>query len=259
MKPVVLFSQKKDYLALDFDGVIADSIKECFVVAHNAFVEFSGDGLRVDFFDDLDEEKVAKMRHIRNFIRSGEDYVYINLAIEKNAIVQNQKDFDSFTEQYKDLRATFFDEFYRERETFSQEKPRLWAELNPLYPGIRPFLATYKQAERLFIISTKKAEFVDKTLTANDIHFDTDRIFYATAQRSKRTIIEELLDQHRIRPDQFHFIDDQIDTLLTVAETGVSCYLALWGYNNEGQIETARKRGIPILELQDFLEIFSAG
>jgi phosphoglycolate phosphatase-like HAD superfamily hydrolase len=257
VKSVLHFSQKKDYLALDFDGVIADSIKECFVVAHNAFVEFSGAGLRVDFFDDLDQEKVAKMRRIRNFIRSGEDYVYICLAIYKNAVIQNQKDFDSFTEQYKYLRATFFEEFYRERRRFSHEKPGLWAELNPLYPGIRHFLATYKQADRLLIISTKKAEFVDKTLTANDIHFNTNRIFYATAHRSKRTIIEELLDQNKIQPDQFHFIDDQIDTLLTVAETGVSCYLALWGYNNEGQIETARRRGISTLELEDFLEIFS--
>jgi len=79
---------KYNCLALDFDGVIVDSIQECLVVGYNAFIEYTGKGSKILDLSSLDHDDMAKCHRLRNFIRSGEDYVYIQLAISEGVDIQ---------------------------------------------------------------------------------------------------------------------------------------------------------------------------
>ena len=245
--------EKKILLALDFDGVIADSIKECLVIAHNAFTEFNNQGQKISLFDELNQKNVPELRKLRNFIRFSEDYVYIHLAIQQKAVIQDQKDFDSFTEKNKNFRDTFLKLFLKERDYFSVTKLDLWIKLNPLYAGICDYLTSYTPKSDLFVITTKKISYVKKILSGNNIQLQENNLFQANSHRTKRVIISELLEKHQVSPDQFYFIDDQVDTLIKVVDTGVNCLLAEWGYNDPVQQQNARLAHIKIITLYDLL------
>lgn len=253
-----MFKLESDFLALDFDGVIADSIGECLVIGHNAYGMYTQAGQRICRLEDLNETHLAECKRLRNFIRSGEDYVYINLAIDSKARIQNQQEYDSFVDKHLNLKNTFYDLFYREREFFSSTKEDIWIQLNPLYKGMKQFLLQYPSKERLFIITTKKIKYVLKILSGNSVYLKKENCFCASGRDTKLKIVQSLLDGNNISSDDFHYIDDQVDTLIEVKESGVHCLLAQWGYTTPQQILRARDENIPGIQLHDFLIQFSA-
>ena len=244
------------HLALDFDGVIANSISECLVVGHNAFARYSGKKNLVEELNELDPNRVEESRRLRNFIRYGEDYVYINLALEDGAKIRNQKEFDDFTRQYESLRPEFVRLFYDERTRLSTEQKELWVRLNPLYEGMTDFLIDFPK-DRLYVITTKRIAFVELILQANGVLLKEENLFHANVNHSKREIIRDILKRDAIPARDFHFVDDQVDTLLKVRDLGIVCYLAEWGYNNAEQIRRAKEEGIQVLNLPEFYELFS--
>lgn len=251
----MIFNWKTDYLALDFDGVVINSVEECLLVSFNTFADFSHTRL-VDSLDQIDPFFIAEFKRMRNFIRAGADFVYIVMAITQNVSITNQRQFDNFCDDNKDLEKIFFDEFYKKRDQLSIEKPDLWLKLNPLYPGLLDFLLQYPDKKHLFIITTKKIFFVQKILSYYNIPFINTHLFNADKNRSKKSIILELLDKFIILPLHFWFVDDQIDTLIKIQDTQINCLLAEWGYNDNEQVQLAKQNQIPGLKLDDFAKTF---
>ena len=249
------FRHHSQILALDFDGVVVDSIKECLVSGYNAYANFHG-RTNIERYEELNNEWAAKARHMRNYIRNGEDYVFIAHALAYNVPIQQQSDFDAFVARHRDLRESFLEHMINQRLTFSAAHPQAWVALNPLYAGMKEFLQHYPNKENLYIITTKKLVFVHKILAANNISL-IDANVRDTSDGSKRHIIEEILRGRCVDPQDFNFIDDQIDTLMQVHPSNINTALAAWGYNNEQQIEKAQTEGIAVLELQDFFERFA--
>jgi phosphoglycolate phosphatase-like HAD superfamily hydrolase len=252
-----MFDPDTDFIALDFDGVIADSIGECLVVGHNAYSTFTRSGAQIRRLEALDERHQNECRRLRRFVRSGEDYLYIQLAIDNNVRIHDQQTYDLFVNSHSHLKDTFYALFYGERERFSSTEKGLWVELNPLYRGMRQFLQQHPSRERLFIVTTKQITYALKILTGNSIGFKAENCFCAACGETKRNIINDLLARKNISADNFYFIDDQIDTLVDVKTSGVHCFLAQWGYTSEAQIRRAGNENIPAIGLDDFLTQFS--
>lgn len=250
-----MVADKNIVLALDFDGVIVDSIKECLVSGFNAYANFINKS-NIDRYDELDPHWATEARRLRNYIRNGEDYVYIAHALENNIKVDGQQDFDDFLTEHASLRYTFFDHMVNQRLAFSAAKPELWAALNPLYDGMRDFLINVPDKENLYIITTKKLVFVHKILDANHISLIENNIYDTSSGATKRQIIEEIVQSRNIEPSQFYFVDDQVDTLIKVKPSGVNVLFASWGYNTPAQADVARLNDIPVLTLEDFLSQF---
>ncbi|MBN2410076.1 HAD family hydrolase [candidate division KSB1 bacterium] len=251
----IKFNIKKDFLALDFDGVIADSVEECLLVAHNAYSEHTG-GIRTYNLSELDPVLISEFKRLRKFIRSGADFVFIIKAITEKINIDSQLEFDDYITRYKDSRKIFFDLFYMERERFSVQMPDIWILFNPLYDGMKEFLINYPYKERLFIITTKKIFYVGKIFFYHNIQLPRDNLFTATEKNNKKDIILQLLHKYNISPKQFWFIDDQIDTLLKVKDTRINCMLAEWGYTEKQQINRGKKENIHIITLKNFSNKF---
>ncbi len=249
------FDIKNDFLALDFDGVVADSVEECLLVAHNAYTEYKG-GTRTYNLSELAPVLISEFKRLRNFIRSGADFVYIIKAVTEKKNISSQQEFDDYLTGHEDSRKLFFDLFYRERERFSVQMPDIWILFNPLYDGMEEFLQRYPYKERLFIITTKKMFFVEKIFFYFNIRLNRDNLYTATEKNSKKDIILHLLQKYNISPQQFWFIDDQIDTLLKVKDTRIHCMLAEWGYTEKQQINRGKKEKIQIITLKDFRNKF---
>ncbi|MBN2416932.1 hypothetical protein JXO52_13885 [bacterium] len=244
---------RQPVLALDFDGVIADSLRECLVVSLNAWRTLSSRGDTITSLPEVDSGLEAAFRRLRPFIRTGEDYILIQMALEAGVTIENQLDFDRFAASYTDDRSTLRHAFYAARTALCSGQHERWLELNPLYPGMADLLRLWPDPDRLLIISTKRSDFIAAILTGNAISFPDDALYYAGPGHSKRSIIEALLKERSLSPGLFNFVDDQVDTLRKVAPTGVRCFLAAWGYTGSEQIRSAATAGITVRGLDAFL------
>ncbi|HPG42020.1 MAG TPA: hypothetical protein PLP19_21920 [bacterium] len=249
------FNRTTDYLALDFDGVVINSVEECLFVSFNAYEELTGSA-PITSLKHIAPKIIDEFKRMRNFIRAGADFVYIIMAISTNIKITSQQEFDDFCHSHKELEKTFFDTFYKHREQLSSGNPELWLKLNPLYHGMQDFLLQYPDKERLFIITTKKIFFVQKILSFYNIPFIDAHLFHADKTRSKKNIILELLDKYNIDPHHFWFIDDQVDTLIQVRDIQINCLLAEWGYNDSEQVLLGKQHHIPAINLDDLKRIF---
>lgn len=251
----ISFNRKVDVLALDFDGVIADSVEECLVVGHNAFVRAEKKSNPIARLSDLDPETISEAKRLRNFIRSGQDYVYIFKAISRRAQILSQPDFDRFTSEHQINHDLFFDLFYQTRNELLEKDPKAWTRLNPLYPGIRAFLSDFPK-NQLFIATTKKTQYAETILNYNQMQLQADHVLCASENHPKHVILRQLSDDLKLPASRISFVDDQVDTLIQVWPAGIRCYLAAWGYNNPDQILQARRHDIKVLSLKAFLKGF---
>jgi hypothetical protein len=79
----------------------------------------------------------------------------------------------------------------------------------------------------MYILSTKKKEFIAEIFQGNVIQFPIENIIYSGSE-SKQSIISAKLDE--TESNAAVFIDDQISHLLNVTDSRIDVRLAEWGY-----------------------------
>lgn len=225
---------------LDFDGVVCDSLPECFLSAHRAYHEYlkGGEILSIS----LKENELFKK--YRPFIRNGEDYLLLFGLIHRGVQLREQEDLDreiaaldrSEMDRYGDL-------FYRSREKFLEQDRELWLDLNPLFPGMAELLRSVSGHQYFYILSTKKSDFIMEILDHHQIPWRRDRVLYP-GPRTKKEIIQDVLPADG--SGGAIFVDDQLDHLLVAAEDRrIKTHLASWGYVKPQWLERGE---VPILD-----------
>ncbi len=243
-------------LALDFDGVIADSILECALVAYNGYHTFQGSGTRVKSPQEISTDTLSKFRLLRPYIRSGEDYLYLLQALDEGITIADQVEFDKFHDTHLDRKELYYQLFYAEREALIISDYENWIALNPLYNGMIDFLQSLKPGLLLQIVSTKKSQYISSILDYNGIRLATKQIHQAGRRLSKTDIIKRLLQENQLSPGQVVFVDDHPDTVRKVSAIGVVCLLAGWGYNNAEQRRMYRAIKLELVDFQQFCQEF---
>jgi len=256
---MVRFNPDMDRLALDFDGVICDSIAECLVVGYNAFHAPYPPAHAISRYEEIPSGQRTEARRLRRFVRSGEDYVYVFHALSEHADIKDQASFDSFCAAHAGLRELYLAAFYEQRERMAVQFPDHWIDLNPLYPGMRDFLFRFAKMERLFIVSTKRADYIRKLLDGYGIPFPPSHVFDTHSSGPKSAVLYGLIGAEKSPDYSLFFVDDQVDTLLQIDDPDIRCILAEWGYNSRDQIAAARRAGLAVMDLTLFLKTFTAG
>lgn len=240
-------------IALDFDGVIVNSANECLLVGHYAYMKFSGQFNKLKTIEHISDSRLKLLNSYRPFVLSGEDYVFISMAVELNHHFEHQSDFDKFKLKNNEYTKQFYKMFQNERSSLLNTKRQLWFELNQFYNGMENFIKINDSSDNLIIISTKPKIFIIEILKHHNINFDERRIFHANNRVTKKEVIRKFLNENSIDPKSFFFIDDQVSTLKDVKELAINCFLAEWGYNTKKQTLDAIKNDIPIITITDFL------
>ena len=216
-----------EYLALDFDGVVSDSIKECLATAFNAFSRQQGDSVFRTDISQFSSEEIQTFERTRSFIRRGEDYVYLLKAAADEVTIKSQNDFDAFTSSHESLRSVYRELFYAQRQRLQTEYLEEWLALNPLYPNLETFLQRIHDPACIFIVTTKDLVSVKLILNAHGIELGPDQLFQATKHYRKPQILNHILEMNQIGSNQIIFIDDHADTILEVSKnTDLRCYFA---------------------------------
>jgi phosphoglycolate phosphatase-like HAD superfamily hydrolase len=212
-------------LVLDFDGVICDSVEECFVSSWEARFRLRGGTGPVP---DPPRDGLDRFAHLRPFVRNGEDFLVMLETAECGIPVSDQAAFDALAAgigagALRDFKARF----YEARERLLAEERGRWLRMNRVYPHARAALAAAIAAGiPLSILSTKRSPYILEILSAAGIGLPPDRVNHTTGP--KAPVVRELLAASGC--GDAVFIDDQIDYLLGLDDPRIEGLLAAWGY-----------------------------
>ena len=127
-------------LALDFDGVIADSQMECLAVGFNSYLNFhkdtklfDGQKITFDNFDELREKYkdiVDKYVELRPYVIDAFCYFVILHIIENSIKIEDQNQYNKLREELSKLYYDkYVDYFYKERYKLQDEDIGKWLEM----------------------------------------------------------------------------------------------------------------------------------
>ena len=212
-----------NWLFLDFDGVLCDSLEECLRSSWLALSRVAI-GPATPPEPPFDAEYRRAFLGCRPFVRSGEDYLVLHSLVQQGRGPRSQAEFDL---ELGRLGRPALDglktRLYQVREEMLNRHRSLWLSWNPLFAGIREVLQSLEAHPRAWILSTKKASFIQEILSYQGIVWPIERIQYSGSE-SKLGFVESLTNG-----GPSLLVDDQIDHLNFHHPTCL-CALALWGY-----------------------------
>lgn len=244
-------------LILDFDGVICDSLPECFASSWYAYHELRTGAAPAS----VPLDAFRRFSAMRPYIRSGEDYLLIQELVAAGRAVADQREFDALVaragpetmRQYKSL-------LYQARDRLVAEAPGYWYSLNHVYPHMRAGMLRLHADKEVYILSTKRAAFICRILDASAIGFPPENVLYS-GSRAKVDMIRELAAS--TGRSRAVFVDDQVDHFAgarswSSGDLTVECRLATWGYvRAEWIAETEDYRPIAPEEASRLLELYA--
>jgi hypothetical protein len=236
----------KPLLFLDFDGVICDSAPECFVSSRFAYRELAGLPAEVPE-SVLNVPEKDRFYHFRPFIRNGEDYVVIQKIIAERLPVVTQEDFDR---EIARVGASQMEEyaaaFRRVRERFLVQNRSFWFGLNRLFSPLDDALRNVSSIEAVYILSTKRPEFIIEIFGNEGISWNPERILFS-GKKSKSEVIGEVLV--KTGSASGILIDDQFDHLQTASrDKRIRPVLARWGFIKAEWLDDASIESMTIEE-----------
>ena len=252
-------------LALDFDGVVADSQYEALYTSFHAYInltkktrlfggeEFACKDMRI--IKKKYKKDVKEYVRLRPYVIKATDYYVILRAMDGHLKVKGSSDFKKLVKKYEIESREFNSEFYRLRNKFQTRMLVDWCKLTLPYKKIVNHCKKIKNLMVIFVTNNESLTLIE-TLNEFGINVKKDRIFDWKFGTNKKEKIKAVAIKYKIPLNDIYFVDDQIESLIKVKEIGVNCYLALWGYNNKEQRELAKKEGIILLTEKGFLKEF---
>lgn len=253
-------------LALDFDGVIVDSVLDSLFVGHNAYLRLYGPGEKKYFggelftFENWEEtkkkhqEEIKYYRTLRPYIRGATDYGLIQKLIEENKFIKNQEIFDNYRKAVEFDFEAYEREFYRERERLQKINYRAWFNLEPAYPkvieGIKKLL---EEGTKVVIATSNRRKAIAESFTPEYFNFTIkpEDILDRRFGEDKSEQIKHIVKLYNVKFEEIYFVDDQLSHLIQTRPLGVKVILAGWSYATDIQKEEARKQKIPVIEREE--------
>lgn len=215
---------------LDLDGVIIDSIEECYQISLETYFGYAKFPFPVSEYKDL-------FYKYRGLVGPARQYLCLHRAIEKycshsaGAETSNVEDlFCKFTECTSTAEADEFErKFFFSRSLRQEKNFAAWIKLNPLTEFGQSLIKN--EMQNICIITTKNKKATQAILQFYQIPvmdiFANDEIKSAG---SKGALISKVLDSKA--ESEALFIDDSVEHLNTVTDKRVKCFFACWGYGN---------------------------
>ncbi|MCU0551299.1 MAG: HAD family hydrolase [Leptolyngbya sp. Prado105] len=246
-------------LALDFDGVICDGLKEYFQTAWKAYAQI----WQVDAIPD--ETIASQFYRLRPVIETGwEMPVLIRALVQGVSEAEILQDWIAIAskivadDHLKPLEISTAVDTIRDRLIATDLEN--WLAEHEFYPGVIDRLrAILNRSTQFFIISTKEGRFIKQLLKQEGIELSDSQVYGKESKRPKPQILTELKQAYA---GSIWFVEDRLKTLQAVEKQetlqDVELFLADWGYNTEAEREEARKSDrVHLISLQQFEQDFS--
>lgn len=232
--------------ALDFDGVIADSMDECLQTSYSAYRRVNKESGRL-LSPNPDSEATSLFKMRRGFVRPSRNFFalweWILFDPQKNYSIMT---FEGFADGLGAILDTFEIEFHKIRANAINEKSENFVEQNPLFFGVKEIWKDLPKP--LYIVSTKDEESISLILRSHNLEV---RGIYGRGSGPKSETLTKLANSNGIPSTDIYFVDDNFQHVNDVASTGARVALAMWGY---GPFENFQ--GSRLLSFPEVLEFF---
>ncbi|ACK64503.1 conserved hypothetical protein [Rippkaea orientalis PCC 8801] len=251
-------------LALDFDGVICNGLREYFQTTQRTYRQIWTDH-SVDQLEGMCEE----FYQLRPVIETGWEmpillralmlgYGKMELESHWSSICQDIVARDNLNSQ--DLMV----QLDGVRDDWIETDLAGWLALHDFYPGIIVrLLKILNSSTLLYIVTTKEGRFVQQLLQQQGVELPRQNILGKEVKQPKYQTLRQLLENHAQSPSCLWFVEDLLNTLHKVRQQAdlqeVKLFLADWGYNTSTTRNlVAETPGIELLSLAQFNQDYSA-
>jgi len=252
-------------LALDFDGVLCNSVYEGMRSAWRAYLDiWGGSG------DTPPPEVAEAFVRLRPALEIGWEFpVMLRAIIDGVSEATLLPEFQTtwrlrILEKYKLNQKVLAARFDGTRDEWIRTDLDSWLGCQNLYPGIAGRLnALLKSGVQMFVITTKEGKYAHLILERSGVPFPAERVWGKERARPKADLLRVLHREHGADYADIWFVEDRLKTLRSVKQQAdldaVSLFLATWGYTTPGeQAEVATDPRITSLTLEQFCGDFSA-
>lgn len=247
-------------LALDFDGVLCNGLREYFLTTWRAYCRI----WPTSTFEPP-PELTEHFYHLRPVIETGwEMPVLLRAILQGFSESQVLTDWTSIRDRIiagEDLnRKSLSQQVDGVRDHWIAEDLQSWLALHEFYPGVITQLQTLlSQDLEIVIISTKESRFIHTLLTDAGVELPRNRIYGKDCRRPKYETLRLLTPQV---PSPIWFVEDRLAALEQVKQqtdlVDVGLFLATWGYNTARDRTLAHpSQRIHLLGLESFCQSLS--
>jgi phosphoglycolate phosphatase-like HAD superfamily hydrolase len=235
---------KRPILALDFDGVLCDGMREYFSSSWAVYCQiWSGQGT-------APQELWEQFTILRPAIEHGWEMPLLVWALMQGQQIKPENWSGLVPELLANSGypppqiAAAMDEV---RDRAIQADLGGWLDLQRCYPGTVDRLNSLPAEIYPVIITTKDGRFTRQLLESQGINLPADAIYGKEMRQSKADTLRQLLPT----ATKIWFVEDRLPTLYSIASqpdlANIELFLANWGYNTDAERETANQD--PIITL----------
>lgn len=248
-------------LALDFDGVICDGLKEYFQTAWKAYAQIW------QIIAPPDSMIAPAFYRLRPVVETGWEMPIVIRAlvtgITEEEILQNWATIVAqivADNHLKPLEVSAIVDTIRDQLIATALES--WLAEHEFYPGVLEWLRSVLSSSTDFIIiSTKEGRFIKQLLQKQGIELKPEQIYGKESKRPKPQVLSELRQAYG-ETASIWFVEDRLKTLEAVekqeALAQVELFLADWGYNTTSERQQAKESDrIHLLSLSQFSQDFS--
>jgi phosphoglycolate phosphatase-like HAD superfamily hydrolase len=236
-------------LALDFDGVICDSLEEGLLISWNAHAGAAVRAFVEPGLAGVPPEVTERFTGCRPFARHlGHWLVPFTISSVPASHAEFAARFDELPGQTID---TFTAAAARYRAAVRRTYPDEWLSHHIVQPGLDDVLSS------AYIVTARDGESVGRILRAHGIAVDDTRIFGSSTDKTAalRTIaVSEAVD-----PADVTLVDDNIENCLAARAGGYDAWWATWGYGTPTDHARAVNQGIRAIAIGALRPPLSSG
>lgn len=214
-------------LCLDFDGVLCDSIDECFVAGYNSF--YDADIARPE---QAPPDLYRFFTRYRYLVGPADNFYLLFHAFELGLEDLDRSCFGQLQQATADVRYRFGNTFFARRNAQKKAGFAQWLALHRLYQESRAVLQPDFPA--FYVVTTKDRESVEQLAAHHGYAEKLIGIYSKEISSDKRILFQKLFHDTGIdvARERIIFVDDNRDHLEQVKSLPIECKLAGWGYTD---------------------------
>ena len=220
----------KPVIALDFDGVICDSLEECLVTAHNAYHWLEGSDRWTNSTADIKPEVADSFRRLRHYARNAPELWLIMHWCLTDGGTLDQARYDELTSRYAARLPLFEPVFFESRHVLSSAGLDRWLGLHRMYPEFRDGWEEVKGRFPTHIVTTKDLISVQYFNRHWELGIPEENLWTKERGLPKEEIVRHIAEESGQPIQYVLFVDDHPHHVREVAATGARCFWASWGF-----------------------------
>jgi phosphoglycolate phosphatase-like HAD superfamily hydrolase len=226
-------------LALDFDGVICDSLEEGLLISWNTHTRAPVQAFVEPGLAGVPPEVTDRFTGCRPFTR------HLGHWLVPFTISSVPTGHAEFAARYDELPGpaieTFTTAAARYRAAVRGTYPDQWLSHHVVQPGLADVVSG------AYIVTARDSESVSRILDAHHVAVDDTRIFGSSTD--KPCALKAIAIREGVQPADVTLVDDSIENCLAAQAGGYGAWWATWGYSTPADRALAVAHGVPAISI----------